>query len=55
MKKLLYILTFFSLACCSLISCSPEEDDIFSESAANRMTDKLAEYGQLLASAHNGW
>ncbi len=55
MKKLLYILTFFLLACCSLISCSPEEDDIFSESAANRMTDKLAEYGQLLASAQNGW
>lgn len=54
MKKLLYLL-IISVSFWALYSCTPEEDDIFNESAANRMTDQLKEYKSILTDAPNGW
>ncbi|MDL2223086.1 DUF4302 domain-containing protein [Bacteroidales bacterium OttesenSCG-928-M11] len=38
-----------------IFSCAGEEKDIFSDSAANRLTKSINEYNDLLCSSPNGW
>lgn len=54
MKKFIYI-SLFILGTISFASCTGDEDDIFDDSASNRMTEKLKEYNDILTSAPNGW
>lgn len=54
MKKLIYI-SLFILGAISFASCTSDEDEIFDDSAANRMKAKLEEYNNILTSAPNGW
>jgi hypothetical protein len=55
MKKLLYLL-FMPLALLVLVtSCSPEEDDLFNDTAANRIKKEIAAVKEVLLSSPNGW
>lgn len=52
-----HIYRYLLLICIPLVllSCVKDEDDIFDESAVNRMSKALKEYTNILASAENGW
>jgi len=50
MKKNIYLL----LTLC-IFACSPQEDDLFEDSAANRLTRAVSEYTTLLEGSENGW
>lgn len=54
MKYTLKITTIL-LAVLSFAACTNEEDNVFSESAANRLTLSMGEYSDLLKSSENGW
>lgn len=54
MKRLTYIFMLPILALC-VHSCVNEEDDLFDESAAQRMNKAVVAYGELLESSANGW
>ena len=45
------MLALLLLGACSL----HEEDDIFGDSSANRISDALENYKEILVSAENGW
>ena len=52
-RKLLFICgVFLSLA---MVSCVPEEKDIFEESSALRLNHAIENYTDKLCSAENGW
>lgn len=53
MKKILNIIGIF--ASILLLSCVPEEDLIFDDSASNRVDAALKETQEILVSAPNGW
>ena len=36
-------------------ACTSEVDDVFDQSAANRINQSIAEYQEVLRSAGNGW
>lgn len=57
MKKTLYIFACICLSAFSaaLLSCSNEEDDLFPESAAQRINNSVAMYDSLLQNSKNGW
>lgn len=44
-----------AVAMLAIVACDNKEDDLFSESAANRLSDAVAEYSDLLNSSTNGW
>ena len=52
---------FFSLLLAAIAtagiytSCTPEVDDVFDKSSAERISDALAADKQILVSAANGW
>lgn len=54
MKKI-FIRADFLLLLVLLFSCSPEETNLFDESAAIRMNNVLKEYEEILQTASNGW
>ena len=54
MNKLLYTFLFVALAV-ALPSCNNRQDDIFDDSAANRLSQSAKDYTEFLASAPNGW
>lgn len=53
MRNLLYLFIFFSLL--SLHSCVQDEEEIFEKPAAERLSEVLQTYRDLLTSAENGW
>ena len=55
MKRLFYIYLVAAIACVSFHSCLFQEDDLFDDSAANRVTNANNRYAALLQSATNGW
>ena len=54
MKKL-YKMLYMAAAVLLAAACSPEEDDIFSDSSANRADAAIAADMQVLTGAANGW
>lgn len=54
MKKYYYILLAFA-AMLSFSACTPEVDDVFSESSAQRVNNSINNTKELLESAPNGW
>lgn len=54
MKYTLKITAIF-LAALLFAACNNEEDDVFGDSAANRLTLSIKEYSDLLKSSENGW
>lgn len=54
MKKIINIL-IISLTVILYASCTPEENDIFPESSANRIAAALKADKDILTSAKNGW
>lgn len=53
MKKILYV--FALVSSLVLASCSPETENVFGESASNRVEETLDNAQQVLVSAPNGW
>ncbi len=54
MRKLLYIIIFF-VSLSLVYACTNEDDKIFSQSAAERMNQALADYTNALVDSENGW
>lgn len=54
MKKIFNLL-FISLAILIYSSCTPEEDDLFDKSSAQRIEEAIKTYTDVLTSAPNGW
>lgn len=54
MKKIYNIILVFTIGL-FLVSCSNEEDDLFSESAAQRLNNSVDKYQKLLESSPKGW
>lgn len=55
MKKILSMILLASAALTTFTSCKNEMDDIFSESAAERLNHTQTKYSKLLTSSANGW
>lgn len=55
MQKLLFYIFFVSALCVGAVSCSNETDDIFPETATQRLNKSVAEYDKLLQSSDSGW
>lgn len=55
MKKLLYILPALFLGSVLFASCNTEVDDLFDQSASQRMESRVMEFRELLAQPENGW
>lgn len=55
MKKILSIMLIASAALTAFTSCTNEMDEIFGESAAERLNKAQAKYSKLLTSSKNGW
>lgn len=55
MKKLQYILFASLLGFNCLTACSPEQDELFADSAAERSSKDIARVHQILKEAPNGW
>ena len=53
MKRLLYILMVVCVCC--LTACTPEEDEIFGQTSAQRINEKMSEELAVLTAAPNGW
>ena len=53
MKKIFNI--FYLLSALMLFSCTPEVEDLFDDSAANRVDAALEQHQDVLKSAKNGW
>lgn len=53
MKKLLYLFIFFFLS--GIQSCVQDEKDIFDKTAAERLSEVLQKYQDILTGAENGW
>lgn len=53
MKRFLYIL--MAVCMCCLTACTPEEDEIFGQTSAQRVNEKIAENLAILTGAPNGW
>ena len=54
MKKI-YNLWILALILIGAGACTSEVDDVFDQSAANRINQSIAEYQEVLRSAGNGW
>ena len=54
MKKIFNLL-FISLAVALYSSCTPEEENLFNDSSANRIEATLKADKEVLTSAKNGW
>lgn len=54
MKKILYLFAVL-VAAFSVASCTPEVDNVFGKSAADRATEGLQNVRKILESAPNGW
>ena len=55
MKKNIMIYLLMALVCFGLQSCLFQEEDYFDDSSANRATEEVKQYSELLESASNGW
>ena len=55
MKKILSMMLFASAALVMFTSCKNEMDEIFAESAAERLNNTQAKYSKLLTNSANGW
>ena len=55
MKKNIMIYVWMALVCFGLQSCLFQEEDYFDDSSANRATEEVKQYSELLESASNGW
>lgn len=55
MKKILSMMLIASAALTTLTSCKNEMDEIFGESAAERLNHTQEKYSKLLTSSANGW
>ncbi|MDR2815665.1 MAG: DUF4302 domain-containing protein [Proteiniphilum sp.] len=55
MKKLLYLPFALSLATVLFFSCTGDEEMLFDDSSANRLSEALKESTDILTSASNGW
>lgn len=55
MKKLLYLLPMAALPLMFMQSCSPEQDDLFNDSAIERLEADAQSVLDLLCSSENGW
>lgn len=53
MKKISYFIIFLSSIL--LFSCTPQEENLFDESTANRVDAALASHKEVLMGAENGW
>lgn len=54
MKKIFNLL-FIALLVVIYSACTPEEDNVFDQSSANRMTEAIADTRDLLTGVENGW
>ena len=54
MKKNIMIYLLMALVCFGLQSCLFQEEDYFDDSSANRATEEVKQYSELLESASNG-
>lgn len=55
MKKIYSFIIMALMLCVGFASCSHEEDDLFGESAAQRLNKSVDKYQKLLTSSENGW
>lgn len=55
MKKILSMMLLASAALTTFTSCKNEMDEIFDESAAERLNHTQAKYSELLTNSKNGW
>ena len=55
MKKVYSFIIMALMLCVGFASCSHEEDDLFGESAAQRLNKSVDKYQKLLTSSENGW
>lgn len=55
MKKIYYFIVMALVLAVGFSSCSHEEDDLFGESAAQRLNKSVDKYQNLLTSNENGW
>lgn len=55
MKKIYSFIIMALMLCVGFSSCSHEEDDLFGESAAQRLNKSVDKYQNLLTSSENGW
>ena len=55
MKKNITFCFLLALVCLGLQSCLFQEDNYFEDSSANRATEDVRKYNELLLSAPNGW
>ncbi|MCM1109117.1 MAG: DUF4302 domain-containing protein [Clostridium sp.] len=55
MKKFMIYAAAACLAGGSFVACTPEEDDLFDQSSAERLNATIPQYTDLLCSAENGW
>ena len=55
MKKNIMINLLMALVCFGLQSSHYQEEDYFDDSSANRATEEVKQYSELLESASNGW
>lgn len=55
MKKILFLLIIACITANVAISCSNESEDIFDQSAAQRINSTVTKYSSLLQSSDNGW
>lgn len=55
MKKIYYFIVMTLVMAIGVSSCTHEEDDLFGESAAQRLNKSVEKYQNLLTSSENGW
>lgn len=55
MKRFMIYAVAACMAGGSFVACTPEEDDLFSQSSAERLNATIPQYTDLLCSAPNGW
>lgn len=55
MKKIFYFIVMALVMAVGFSACSHEEDDLFGESAAQRLNKSVDKYQDLLKSSENGW